>query len=185
MNMGHWWFWGHSMPVLDFCLSEKKINPHFFKNHCYFMSLLPVAGAFQVALVVKNLPANAGDVRDTSSIPGLGRSPRGGHGNSLQYSCLENPLDRGARQATVHRVAKSQTWPKQLSMHTSSQAQFLTNTRYEWRREWQSTPVFLPGESHGQRSLMGYSPSGRKESDTTERLHHHHHKVWEWWEKSK
>ena len=59
--------------------------------------------------MLKNPPANAGDVRDVSSIPGLGRSPGGGHGNPLQYSCLENTMDRGARQATVHRVAKSQT----------------------------------------------------------------------------
>ena len=51
--------------------------------------------AFQVALVVKNPPANAGDVRDMGSIPRLGRSPGGGHGNPLQYSCLENPMDRG------------------------------------------------------------------------------------------
>ena len=59
-----------------------------------------------MALVVKNLPANAGDRRDASSIPGSGRSPGGGHGNSLQYSCLENPTDRGAWQATVHGVAE-------------------------------------------------------------------------------
>ena len=65
--------------------------------------------AFQVALVLKNLPANAGDVRDTSSIPGSGRSPGGGHGNPFQYSCLENPVDRGAWQAIVHRVAKNWT----------------------------------------------------------------------------
>ena len=52
--------------------------------------------ASQGALVVKNLPANAGDVRHTGSIPGLGRSPGRGHGNPLQYSCLENPTDRGA-----------------------------------------------------------------------------------------
>ena len=63
----------------------------------------------QMALVVKNPPASAGDVRDPGSIPGLGRYPGGGHGNSLQYSCLENPMDRGAWQATVHRVAKSWT----------------------------------------------------------------------------
>ena len=61
----------------------------------------------QVELVVKNLPAKAGDIRDTGSIPGLERSPGGGHGNPLQYSCLENPKDRGAWWATVHRVAKS------------------------------------------------------------------------------
>ena len=53
-------------------------------------------GASQVALVVKNPPANAGDVRDPGSIPGSGRFPRGGHGNPLQYSCLANPMDRGS-----------------------------------------------------------------------------------------
>ena len=60
----------------------------------------------QVALVVKNSLANAGD---TGSIPGSGRCPGEGHGNALKYSCLENPMDRGAWQAIVHRVAKNQT----------------------------------------------------------------------------
>ena len=55
-----------------------------------------IVGASQVVLVVKNLPANAGDIRDISLIPGSGRSPGGGHSNPLQYSCLGNPLDRGA-----------------------------------------------------------------------------------------
>ena len=50
--------------------------------------------------MVKNLPAKAGDIRDTGSIPGLGRSPEGGHGNPLQYSCLENPMDRGISDTT-------------------------------------------------------------------------------------
>ena len=65
--------------------------------------------AFQVALVVKNLPANAGDVQFQSlgSIPGLGRSSAGGNGNPLQYSCLETPLDREAWRGTVHGVTKS------------------------------------------------------------------------------
>ena len=58
--------------------------------------------------MVKNLPASAGDIRDVGWIPGLGRSPGGGHVNPLQYSCLENPMDRGAWQATVPRVTKSQ-----------------------------------------------------------------------------
>ena len=62
-----------------------------------------------MALVVKNLPGNAGDIKDTGTIPGSGRSPGGEHGKPLQYSCLENPMDRGARQATAHRVAKSRT----------------------------------------------------------------------------
>ena len=56
--------------------------------------------------VVKNSPANAGDMRDMGLIPGSGRYPRGGNGNPLQYSCLENPMDRGARQAIVHRVQR-------------------------------------------------------------------------------
>ena len=66
-------------------------------------------GAFQVALVVKNPPAKSGDRRDAGLIPGSGRFPGGGHGNPLWYSCLENPMDRGAWQATVHGVTKSQT----------------------------------------------------------------------------
>ena len=62
-----------------------------------------------VALVVKDPPAKAGDVREAGSIPGWGRAPGKGNGNTLQYSCLENPMDGGAQWATVHRVAKSQT----------------------------------------------------------------------------
>ena len=72
-------------------------------NHNYTCTY----SASQVMLVVKNLPV--GDIRDEGSIPGLGKSPGGGHGNPLQDSCLENPMDRGAWQVTVHRVAKSQT----------------------------------------------------------------------------
>ena len=64
-------------------------------------------GASQVALVVKNLPANAGDMRDVGSVPGSGRSPGGESGNPLPYSCLENPMDRGTWRATVHGVEKS------------------------------------------------------------------------------
>ena len=65
-------------------------------------------------MVVKNVSASAGDAREIGLIPGSGRSPRGGHGNPLQYSCLENPMDRGAWRATVHGVSKTQTL---LSMH--------------------------------------------------------------------
>ena len=83
--------------------------------------------ASQAALVVKNLSANVGDIRDMSSIPGLGRSPGGGHSNPLQYFCLENPMDRG--------------------------------------------------ESH---ELVGYSPQGCKESDTTEATWHSTEHVYTW-----
>ena len=82
-------------------------------------SVIPI-GASQVVLVIKNPPANAGDIRDTCLIPGLGRSPGGGHGNILQYSCLENPMNRGDWRAIVHRFAKSRTQVKQLSTHTQA-----------------------------------------------------------------
>ena len=86
--------------------------------------------ASQVALVVKNLPVNAGDVRDAGSIPGSGRSPRGGHSNPLQYSCLENPTYRGAWWATLHGVAKSWTWLKWLSSRSSSSSSRVTMQYY-------------------------------------------------------
>ena len=83
--------------------------------------------ASQVALVVKNPPANAGDIRGASSIPGLGRSPGVGNSNPLQHSCLENHMDRGAWRATAHTVAKSQAQPKWLSMHVA----FITQS-WKW-----------------------------------------------------
>ena len=73
--------------------------------------------ASQVTLMIKNPPANAGDIRDIGSTPGSGRSPGGGHGDPLQYPSLVNPMDRGAWWATVHEVAKRWTWLKRLSMH--------------------------------------------------------------------
>ena len=71
-----------------------------------------------LVLVVKNLPANVGDIRDENSILGSGRSPGEGHSNPLQYSCLENPMNRGAWWATVHRVAQSWAQLKWLNTHT-------------------------------------------------------------------
>ena len=79
-----------------------------FENYCRVFIL------FQVALVVRNSSANSGDAGDVSLIPGPGRFPAGDHGYPLQYSCLENSMDRGAWQATVHRDTKSQTQLKQL-----------------------------------------------------------------------
>ena len=80
-----------------------------------------------------------------------------GNGNPLQYSCLENPMDGGAWQAAVHGVARSQT---QLSDFTF--------TFMHWRRKWQPTPVFLPGEFQGRGSLVGCHLWSHTESDTTE-----------------
>ena len=87
--------------------------------------LLTYSKGFPGGLVVKDPLVNAGD---TGSIPGLERSPGEGHGNPLHYCCLENPMDRGAWRATVHRVAKSQVQLKQLSTHT--QRHLLDNENY-------------------------------------------------------
>ena len=67
--------------------------------------------------MVENLPASAGDITDMGSIPGLERSPGGEHGNLLQYSCMENPMDRGVLWVPVHRVAKSRTLRIGVHMH--------------------------------------------------------------------
>ena len=87
---------------------------------------LQEARASQVMLVVKNIPANEGNIRDEGLIPGLGKSPGGGHGNALQYSCLENSMGRRAWEATVHSVLKSKTQLKWLSTcaHLEAKASF-------------------------------------------------------------
>ena len=90
----------------------------------------------------------------------LGEDAGDGNGNPLQYSCLENPMDGGAWWTAVHGVTKSWT---RLSNFT-----FTFFTFMHWRRKWQPTPVFLPGESQGRGSLVGCSLWGRTESDTTE-----------------
>ena len=77
----------------------------------------------RMALLVKSPPANAGDVRDAGLIPGSGRSLGGGHGNQCQYSCLENPMDRGAWWAIVHRFGENQTRLKRLSSSNSRASQ--------------------------------------------------------------
>ena len=108
-----------------------------------FGGLISVFRASRVALMVKNPLANVGDTRDWGLIPGSGRSPGGGHGNPLQYSCLENPMDRGAWRATVHRVAKNWT---PLSTHTSL---CLTSSGLLWGRERDLFP--LPSGPKGQK----------------------------------
>ena len=104
-------------------------------------------GAFQVALAGDNLPANAGNIRGVGSIPGSGRSPGVGNGNPLQYSCLENLIDRGAWRATVHGVAKSWTRLKQLSMQTQVQVGMLVEPRGNHNHIKSSYP--LTGSSPG------------------------------------
>ena len=104
-------------PTSNKCLRgcrEKGTLLHYWWECKFVQPLWKIVWQFliwasQVALVVKNLPANAGDIRDMDLIPGSGRSPGRGHGNPLQYSCLENPMDRGAWQATVPGITKSGT----------------------------------------------------------------------------
>ena len=86
-------------------------------------------GTSLVAFVVKNLPNNAGDIRDLGLIPGSGRSPGRGHGNPLQYSCLENPMDGEAWQADVHRVAQSWTRLKRPCVHRRKTFHFFIGGR--------------------------------------------------------
>ena len=83
-----------------------------------------------MALRVKNPLANAGDIRDVGLFPGLERSPVGGHGNRLKYSCIENPMDIGAWWAIAQRVAKSWTQLKQLSIHACSNSEVLNTAVY-------------------------------------------------------
>ena len=96
-----------------------------------------------MALVVKNPPANAGDIRDAGWIPGLGRSPGGGHGNPLQYSCLENPTDRGGWLQSMG--LQSRTRPKRLGTHACKQLRMNDVAQERGGHRW--------GSGGGQRDL--------------------------------
>ena len=141
---------------------------HFF---CFTISHLQSHKGFPGDLDKKI----AGNGRDLTSIPGLGSFPGGGHDNPLQYSCLENPMDRGVQQATVYGVAKSQiqlsdcfqsgAFGKETACQCRRQKRCKFNRyvrKIPWRREWQPIPVLLPGKSQGQRRLAGYSLWGHK-----------------------
>ena len=94
------------------CPSDVLLSSSWYGNCLQFKIILMPS---QVALVVNNPPVNTGDAGDVGSIPGSGRSSGEGNGNPLQYSCLENPMDREAWQTIVHGVANSQTQLKPLS----------------------------------------------------------------------
>ena len=153
----------------------------------YWMLTLPDSS------MVKNPPENAGATGDTGSIPALEWSPRVDNGNPLQYSCLENSMDKRAWWAKVHGVSKSQTGLSSTSLWSFMGAfqvalvvknpptmQLVVKNlptmqefnpwveKIPWSRKWQPAPVFLPGKSHGQRTLPGYSPLDQKESDMTD-----------------
>ena len=98
-----------------------------------FICILICWSISQVALVVKNPPANARDIKDVGLIPGSGRSPGGGLGNPFQHSCLENPMDGGDWQATVHKVTKGRT-PTWSSKHFLCGGKGISN---EWEGRWE------------------------------------------------
>ena len=146
----------------------------------------------------KESTCSAGAARDLGLIPWSWRSPGEGKGNPLQYSCLENPMDRGVWRASVQGLSRS--W-RQLKWHSKHSRLLLIHgfrvslmlpgdasgkeptcqcrrrkrcgfnpciRKIPWRRAWQPTLVFLPGKSHGHWNMVGYSPWGRKESDMIE-----------------
>ena len=145
---------------------------------------------YSVSYYFRSLGRQLRDVYE--SLGGNSRGNGEGNGTPLQYYCLENPMDRGASGNTAHGVEKN--WTRLSNFSTLAwkipwtedpgrlQSMRLLRVRHDWatslwlftfmhrRRKWQPTPVFLPGKSHGQRSLAGYSPWGCKESDMTDRL---------------
>ena len=94
--------------MVTFLLSSMEERERALVSSSSYKDTNPIC-EYLTAQMVKNLPANAGHTRDPGSIPGSGRSPGEGNGNPLQYSCLQNTMDRGAWQAIVHGIAKSQT----------------------------------------------------------------------------
>ena len=161
-------------------------------------------GASLVALVVENLPANAGNMRGVGSIPGSGRSPGVGNGNPLQYSCLENLIDRAAWRATVHGVAKSWTWLKQLSTQTQVQAdmlvephgnhnhiEFISTHRLFSRDNHWAAQTKTGGRVEGKgRTSVSFKPSGeewlslQERQEETQTLLPQGTKDLNWWEKA-
>ena len=110
MDGGAWWAAVHGVAKSRTRLSDfTSLHFIYIYIHTHTHTYIYMDWASRVVLVVKNRPATTGDIRDTGSIPGLGRSPGGGHGDPLQYSCLENPMDREAWWATVHSVVQSWT----------------------------------------------------------------------------
>ena len=144
-SSGSWWWTGKS-GVLQSMESQRF-------GHDWATELKECLS--QMMLMVKNPPANAEDIRDAGSIPGLVRSPGRGHGNPLQCSCLENPVDREAWRATIHRVPKSQTWLKEISTVSFPRRLSLKD----------KGPCLTPSFSEKQSRVVGGSPgSGQLQS---------------------
>ena len=141
--------WSSLVPGSETKSSLEIMNPTPFTVSYQNCNQYPVKTllATQVALLVKNPPANTEDIRDEGLVPGSGRSPGGGRGNPLQCSCLENPMDRGAWRATVHGVAKCWTRLKRRGMHT--------HRKPKWKR---ANKLLFPSKSPHHLSGSTFTP---------------------------
>ena len=162
---------------------EKGIHLHAHKH--FLLSQAFVGWILLTPIVTTGTIVDTGD---EAFIPWSGGSPREGNGNQLQYPCLKNRMDRGAwwplqsmgRKDMTERLSTAQHSTFQWVVTQCSKVIFALSIQnllipFDQRRQWHPTPALLSGKSHGQRSQVGYSPWGRKQSDTTERLHFHFH----------
>ena len=133
-------------------INQRRSGHSLVKTYIQIKSSIPFFRPSQVVLLVKNPPANAGDIRDAGLIPGSERSPGGGHGNPLQYSCLENSMDRGAWWATVHCVIKNWTCLKQLSIHAHTISLYSTSRSHMQSRN---------SDTNGESKHMNVKGKGR------------------------
>ena len=149
------WIWS-LVRKLTSCMPHSKKKKKKKKSLAFLLAMCPVwfgrwhsgdARTSQVVLMVRDPPANAGDIRDVGLIPGSGWSPGGGHGNSLQYSCLKNPMEP-CRLLSIESVAKSWTQLKWLTIHSTQtfQGHIITKT--------QNQPRVQKGCSGGHCSLI-------------------------------
>ena len=136
-------------------------------NHWTTMEIPYPLSPNRCLLVVKNPPANTGDVKDMGLILGSRRSPGGGHGNPLQYSCLENPMEEPGWLQSIGLQRNGHNWSNLARSGKEPTFQCKRHERLKfdpwvgkipWKRKWQPTPVFLTGKSHAQRSPAVYSP---------------------------
>ena len=187
-NSGRWWRTGKP-GVLQFTVSQSWTRLSDWPTRDCNLQHDKYNHHFPGGAKVNNLPTNAGDAGDTVSIAGFGRSCGIGNSDPFQYSRLEDSMDRGPWQTAVHGVTKvredwththMQMWAcavlwaspggsdgEESTCNAGDPDSVPRSGRFPCRNEWPLTPVFLPGEFHGQRSLASYSPWGPKELDTT------------------
>ena len=154
MDRGAWWATVYGVTGVEHDLTT-KLPATYIHTHTYIHIL--------------SFPGGSDGKESTCNAADLGWIPGEGNSYPLQYSGLENSMHRGAWQATVHEVTELDTTERISFTHIHAELinEFSKGIKLNWRRKHQPTPIFLPGKSHGLRSLIGYSPWGRKELDMT------------------